>query len=96
MLYHNHLNTPRKSNLWVKIVSVVKVDAHRRIYIPSEIPIEADKVIIVPQGAAYLLVPVPKEPIEIDVKTETKQLKAMAELKAKKDAAERARRREKA
>ncbi len=77
------------------MLSVVKVDAHRRIYIPSGIPIEAEKVIIVPQGTAYLLLPVPKEPIEIDVKAETKQLKAMAELKAKKDAVERARRREK-
>lgn len=71
-------------------MSVVKVDAHRRIYVPKGIPIEADKVVILAQGSAYLMIPVPKEPVEIDVKISVKELKDIAEDKAKREAVSRA------
>lgn len=71
-------------------MSVVKVDAHRRIYVPKDIPIEADKVVIIPQGSAFLMLPVPKEPVEIDVKIPVKELKDIAEDKARRDAVGRA------
>ncbi len=75
-------------------MSVVKVDAHRRIYVPRDIPIEADKVVIIPQGSAYLMLPVPKEPVEIDVKLSVKELKGVAEDKARRDAVGRASKRQ--
>jgi len=69
------------------------VDSQRRIYIPKEIPFDAETAIIIPQGSSYLLVPVPRKPIEIDVKVSTSDLKRRAEEKAKADAVERAVRR---
>ncbi|MDG6982927.1 MAG: hypothetical protein JRM74_05675 [Nitrososphaerota archaeon] len=75
-------------------MAVVKVDAHRRIYVPKEMDIEAEKVIIVKQGAAFLLIPVPRRPIEIDVKEGVPELKARADAAARADAMGRAKRRE--
>ncbi len=75
-------------------MSVVKVDAHRRIYVPKDIPIEADKVVIIPQGSAYLMIPVPKEPVEINIKIPVKELKDIAEDKARREAVGRASRRQ--
>lgn len=72
---------------------MVKVDANRRIYVPKEMDIEADKVVIVRQGAAFLMIPVPKKPIEIDVNKGVQELKDRAEALAKADALERAKRR---
>jgi len=74
-------------------MSVVKIDAQRRIYVPKVMPFKAEKAVIIPQGSAYLLIPVPKEPIEIDVKLPIKKLRTRAEERARKDVLERARRR---
>ncbi|MBI3023340.1 MAG: hypothetical protein HYY68_06385 [Thaumarchaeota archaeon] len=73
---------------------MVKVDAHRRIYMPKDIPIETDKVVIIPHGSAYLMLPVPKEPVEIDVKIPVKELKDIAEDKARREAVGRASKRQ--
>lgn len=54
---------------------MVKVDSQRRIYIPKEIPFKADKAIIVPYGASFLLIPVPEKVIEINVKNSIEELK---------------------
>lgn len=72
---------------------MVKVDATRRIYIPKDLPFEAQHAILIPQAGAYLLIPVPKEPILIDVKASVTDLKGQAERRAKQDAVARARRR---
>jgi len=72
---------------------LVKVDSQRRIYIPKEIPFRADKAIIVPYGASFLLIPVPEKVIEIDVKASTRELKKRAEEKARKEVAMRMERR---
>jgi virulence-associated protein VagC len=74
-------------------MAVVRVDAHRRIYVPKEIEIDSDKVVLVRQGAALLVIPVPRNPIEIDVKEPVPGLKAKAESLAKDDARRRAKRR---
>ncbi len=74
-------------------MSVVKVDAHRRVYVPRDIELDADEVVMVRQGEALLLIPVPRKPIPIDVKESVAGLKAEAEEKAREDAAERHRRR---
>ena len=71
----------------IETLSLVKVDSQRRIYIPKEIPFKADKAIIVPYGASFLLIPVPEKVIEIDVKASIQELKKRAEEKAREEAA---------
>jgi len=70
-------------------LSLVKVDSQRRIYIPKEIPFKADKAIIVPYGASFLLIPVPEKIIEIDVKVSIQELKKKAEEKAREEVTKR-------
>ena len=62
-----------------------KVDSQRRIYIPREVPFEAEKAIIMPYGASFLLIPVPGKVIEIEVKASIRELKKRAEEKAKRE-----------
>jgi len=69
---------------------IITVDSQRRIYIPQKLPFEAEKVIVIPQGNSYLLIPIPRKIIEIDVPLSTRELRKMAEEKAKKEAMERA------
>jgi len=66
---------------------LVKVDSQRRIYIPKEMTFKADKAIIVPFGASFLLIPVPEKVIEIDVKVSIQKLKRRAEGKAREEVA---------
>jgi virulence-associated protein VagC len=70
----------------VKELTIVTVDAQRRIYIPREVPFDAEKVVIIPQGSSYLLIPVPKSIVEIDVRESTEELRRKAEEKAKEEA----------
>lgn len=74
-------------------MSLVKVDSQRRIYIPKEIPFKADKAVIVPYGASFLLIPVPEKVIEIDVKASVMELRKRAEEKAREEVAMRMERR---
>lgn len=69
----------------VERLAIVKVDSQRRIYIPREIPFEAEKAIIIPYGASFLLIPVPEKVIEIEVKASIRELKKRAEDKAKQE-----------
>lgn len=73
-------------------MAVVKVDSQRRVYIPRELSFDAERVIIIPQGSVYLLIPVPKDVIEIDVSKSLDELKRIAEEGAKADAIGRAKR----
>jgi len=73
-------------------MAVVKVDSQRRVYIPKGIPFVGDRAIIIPQGSTYLLIPVPKDVIEIDVSKSTDELKLVAEERARADALGRAKR----
>ena len=66
---------------------MVKIDSQRRIYIPKELPFQADRAIIVPYGASFLLIPIPEKIIEIDVEASIQELKKRAEEKAKEEAA---------
>jgi len=66
---------------------LVKIDSQRRIYIPKELPFQADRAIIVPYGASFLLIPIPEKIIEIDVEASIQELKKRAEEKAKEEAA---------
>ena len=66
---------------------MVKIDSQRRIYIPKDLPFQADRAIIVPYGASFLLIPLPEKIIEIDVEVSIQELKKRAEEKAKEEAA---------
>ena len=63
----------------------MKVDSQRRIYIPREVPFEAEKAIIIPYGASFLLIPVPEKVIEREVKASIRELKKRAEEKARQE-----------
>lgn len=67
-------------------MTIVNVDAQRRIYIPRELSFDAEKVVIIPQAGSYVLIPVPKSIAEIDVKKSTEELRRKAEEKAKEEA----------
>ena len=73
---------------------ILKVDDRRRIYIPKSVKLESDEVILIPMGSSYLFIPVPKKVVEIDIDTDRKSLKKIAEYKARIDALQRLRRRE--
>ena len=73
-------------------MAIVKMDAQRRLYIPKALKFEGEKAIILPYGTSYLLIPIPGNIIEIEVKAPSRELKAKAEEKAREDALERARR----
>lgn len=75
------------------ISMMLKVDRRRRIYIPKSVKLETDEVILIPMGSFYLLVPVPRNIIEIDADIERELLKKIAEYKARMDALQRLSRR---
>jgi len=72
---------------------ILKIDSRRRIYLPKSIKLETNEVILVPMGSSYLLIPVPKGVVEIDIDMERESLKKIAEHKAKIDALRRLHRR---
>jgi len=72
---------------------LLKVDARRRIYLPKSVRLESDEVILIPMGSSYLLIPVPKNIIEIDIDIERESLRRIAEHKARIDALQRLHRR---
>ncbi|MEM2889589.1 MAG: hypothetical protein QXR42_09000, partial [Candidatus Bathyarchaeia archaeon] len=63
-------------------MTVVSVDAQRRIYIPKEFSFDETKVLIIPQGDSYILIPVPQKIEEIDIEESTQELRKKAEKKA--------------
>ncbi len=75
-------------------MAVVKVDSQRRIYIPKEVPFKAEKAIILPYGASFLLVPIPDKIIEIEVGASIQELKRRAEEKGKQEVVMRLKRRD--
>lgn len=75
-------------------MAVVKVDSQRRIYIPKEVPFKAEKAIILPYGASFLLVPIPDKIIEIEVGASIQGLKRRAEEKGKQEVVMRLKRRD--
>ena len=79
-------------------MTVVTLDQKGRISIPIELRKEVAKVIFIPAGAFYILFPIPKDPLKVlrnSLKTEmpVKELKRLAEEKAKEEAVKRAKRR---
>jgi len=77
----------------VNNLAIVKVDSQRRIYIPKELSLKAEKALIIPFGASFLLIPVPEKIIEVEVEASIPELKKRAEEKAKKEVTARLKRR---
>ena len=72
-------------------MAVVKI-SKRRIYIPREYPLDADEAIIIPFGAGYLVYPIPRKFVKVDIDLTVEDAKKVAERKAKQDALSRLRR----
>jgi virulence-associated protein VagC len=51
-------------------MSIVETDGRGRVTIPKEVRLEADRALIIPIGGSYMIVPIPKAPVEFVVKEE--------------------------
>jgi len=79
-------------------MAVVVVDDRGRLTIPSEFDIRGTRATLIPAGPFLIIVPIPSRPLEasaswLDTKLSRKELKALAEKTARKDALKRAKRR---
>jgi len=82
-------------------VAVVVVDERGRLTIPSELRVRDTKATLIPAGPFLIIVPIPSQPLEasaswLHTKLSNKELKALAEKQARRDAIKRARRRKQA
>jgi len=79
-------------------MAVVVVDDRGRLTIPRELDIRSTRATLIPAGPFLVIVPIPSRPLEasaswLDTKLSRKELKALAEKAARKDALKRAKRR---
>ena len=65
---------------------ILKMDKQRRIRIPKKVKVESDRVILVTLGPYNILIPIPKEKIEVDISESIQELKKIAEERAIADA----------
>jgi len=82
-------------------MAVVVVDERGRLTIPSELHVRDTKATLIPAGSFLIIVPIPSQPLAasaswLRTKLSNKELKALAEKQARKDAVKRARRRRQA
>jgi hypothetical protein len=68
------------------MVTVIKVGSGRRIYLPKTIQLESDRLILLPFGTGYLLIPVPSKIHEIETPLTRKELKELRDQAAEADA----------
>jgi hypothetical protein len=66
-------------------MTLVSIDSQRRLYLPKELNIQAQKAIIIHREPSYILIPIPTEIIPIDTEKTIKELKQTAIEKAKKE-----------
>ena len=60
-------------------MSIVEIDGRGRVTIPKEMRTEADRVLVIPMGDSYMIIPIPKAPIEFEMKETGKSAKERAE-----------------
>jgi len=79
-------------------MSVVEIDERGRMTVPKKIGIRKARALVIPAGSFFVTIPLPKIPERdaekwLSTKKERGELKAQAELEARKDAVVRAKRR---
>lgn len=74
-------------------MSIVEIDDRGRVTIPKEMRVEADKALVIPLGESYMLVPIPRTPLEFETKESTKTAKEAAEKRIRSELKERLARR---
>lgn len=74
-------------------MSIVEIDDRGRVTIPKEIRIEADKALVIPMGDSYMVIPIPRAPIEFDMSDTGESAKERAEKKLAEEIGLRTRRR---
>ena len=74
-------------------MSIVEIDDRGRVTIPKEMRVEADRALVIPMGESYMVVPIPKTPIEFGTNVSTKTSKQAAEKKLRTEVRERLARR---
>jgi len=79
-------------------MSVVKIDERGRMTLPKALGLRETRVVIIPAGSFFVLVPIPEKPLEaaegwLPSDMERKKLKELAEKAAREDALKRAKRR---
>lgn len=82
-------------------MAVVIVDERGRLTIPPELHVRNTKATLIPAGPFLIIAPIPSQPLVassswLRTKRSNKELKALAEKQARKDAVKRARRRRQA
>jgi len=79
-------------------LAVVVVDERGRLTIPSELRLRDTKATLIPAGPFLIIVPIPSQPLDasaswVHTKLSNKEMKALGERQARKDAVKRAKRR---
>ncbi len=79
-------------------MSVVEIDERGRMTIPKKLQVRKSRALIIPAGSFFVTIPLPKTPQKeaekwLPTNKERKELKNQAEVLARKDATERAKRR---
>ena len=74
-------------------MSIVEIDARGRVTIPKEMRVEADRALVIPMGETYMIVPIPRAPIEFDMKETGRTAKERAEMTLRAEVKERMARR---
>ncbi|MEM2134873.1 MAG: VapB-type antitoxin [Candidatus Freyarchaeota archaeon] len=79
-------------------MSVVRIDERGRMTLPKSLGLRETRVVIIPAGSFFVVIPIPEKPLEaaegwLSSDLEREQLKELAEKAAREDALKRARRR---
>lgn len=78
----------------LSLVSVVEVDERGRFTIPRGMRVQADRALIIPMGGTYMVVPIPKAPLEFVMGETGPSAKAKAERRLSEEVRARAKRRQ--
>jgi len=74
-------------------MTVVTIDKRGRVCIPKDVRIEAEKALLIPLGASYMVIPIPKTPTAFPITKPTSDLRRDAENAIRREVRERLERR---
>ena len=75
-------------------MSIVEIDERGRVTIPKEMRVDAERAFVIPMGETYMIVPIPKAPIEFEIEATGRTAKERAERKMAAEVRARAKRRQ--